>query len=78
MSINARVLVVAGGGGGGDGGGGAGGYLYDSAHTLTSGTYTVSVGNGGSGNSSGTVDPGNGQNSTFDTLTAHGGGGGVE
>jgi hypothetical protein len=71
---NAEVLVVGGGGGGGynstyghEGGGGAGGCLYNDSYFLSTGTYTVTVGSGGSANK-------NGQNSVFDTLTAIGGG----
>jgi len=81
-----RYLVVAGGGGGGcarplaarGGGGGGGGILFnDTGVTLTAGTYTVTVGDGGAGstvlNQLGT----NGSNSEFgSTATALGGGGG--
>ena len=72
-----EALVVAGGGGGagGAGGGGAGGLIYQSAHVVAAGGYSITVGNGGAGAgwpSNGT----NGSNSTFDTLTAIGGGGG--
>ncbi len=71
---NVEVLVVGGGGGGGynstyghEGGGGAGGCLYNNSYSLSTGTYTVTIGNGGSANNSG-------QNSVFGTLTAVGGG----
>ena len=80
----AEVLVVAGGGAGSGsnsgGGGGAGGLIYMPCYPVTpSGTITVTVGCGGSVNTSG-------QNSTFgspgdpglgsaDVLTAIGGGG---
>ena len=71
-----NVLVVAGGGGGGAyfaGGGGAGGIVNDTAHTITSGTaYTVTVGAGGSGSSSGAGSKGS--DSVFHTITANGGG----
>ena len=55
-----EYLVIAGGGGGGyggGGGGGAGGYL-SGAQSLAIGTYTVTVGAGGAGdtNNSGTED----------------------
>lgn len=76
-----KVLVVGGGGGGGSdmgGGGGAGGVVYDAAHSLTAGTYVVSVGAGGSGALAGISQAKGvvGGNSTFDTLKAYGGGGG--
>ena len=77
------VLVVAGGGGGGreaGGGGGAGGLIFRPGFTVTPGaTITVTVGNGGAGIGSG--DPASnspGQDSVFGTLTAKGGGGGVD
>ncbi len=65
-----EVLVVGGGGGGGDfygGGGGAGGYQYNSGFSLTNGSYSVTIGNGGANNASG-------GNSVFSTITALGGG----
>jgi hypothetical protein len=73
-------LIVAGGGAGGGnghvggGGGGAGGYL-EGSFKMVAGSYPVVVGAGG-------VCPpgqkgGNGQNSTFYTLVAYGGGGGA-
>ena len=85
-----EVLVVAGGGGGGGsygggGGGGAGGLVYHSAKAVTSGTYTVTVGDGGAGGQTqdstyaqaGSVLHGyQGGNSVFDNITAIGGGGG--
>ena len=77
------VLVVGGGGGGGreaGGGGGAGGLIYRPGFTVTpGGTVSVTVGDGGSG-----LNPSNpssntpGQDSVFGTLTAKGGGGGVD
>ena len=77
------VLVVAGGGGGGreaGGGGGAGGLIYRPGFTVTPGaTVTVTVGCGGAG--IGACDPAPGaigQDSVFGTLTAKGGGGGVD
>ena len=85
-NVNVEVLVVAGGGGGGTnmgGGGGGGGVLYQQFYPLTANSpVSVSVGIGGSGAPAG-VDgshpsvPGtNGDNSTFGTLTAIGGGAG--
>ena len=72
-----RYLMVAGGGGGGEqgqaGGGGGGGILFDDTGiTLTAGTYTVTVGDGGRSNNPGD----NGDDTTFHTYTALGGGGG--
>jgi hypothetical protein len=68
------VLVVGGGGGGGTsnggpdpGGGGAGGLIFKPSHNVNPGSYTVTVGDGGT--------PGNnGDDSVFDNLTALGGG----
>ena len=77
----AEVLVVAGGGGGGGstaGGGGGGGVLYQTPYTLNPSTvYPVTVGAGGLGgqkSNDGAVSNTSGGNSTFDTLTALGGG----
>ena len=64
------ILLVGGGGASDVGGGGAGGVLYNTSFSLPAGSYTATVGNGGTGT-------GNGQNSTFGALlTAYGGGGG--
>ena len=79
-----QVLVVAGGGGGGSsigGGGGAGGLVYHSGFSVTpGGTVSVTVGDGGVGDTTPT-GPGpstgtNGQDSVFGTITAKGGGAG--
>ena len=79
-SIAAQVLVVGGGGGGGGyyngGGGGAGGAVYNSAFTITSGSYTVTIGNGGSGQSGYASAGTSGSSTTFSTLTGNGGGAG--
>jgi len=89
LSVN--YLVVAGGGGGGRtyaGGGGAGGLrstvtatggggALESALSLGTGTYTVTVGTGGAGKTGGVGGVGAvGGNSIFATITATGGGGG--
>ena len=83
--ISAKVLIIAGGGAGGSdrgGGGGAGGYVYYSSQTFTPGTYSVTVGAGGVGTTSGTFGGsgtvgGSGGNSSVTGLTtAIGGGGG--
>ena len=88
-SINADILMVGGGGAGGPGygdndtgkgGGGAGGILYKSGHTLTSNTYSITVGNGGAGRTRGTntaVPVGNsGQPTIAFSVQANGGGAG--
>ena len=71
-SISATILVIGGGGGGGGanqtGGGGAGGAVYVSSPvTISSGSYTVTVGQGGAASTSG-------GNSTFLSYTGYGGG----
>jgi prepilin-type N-terminal cleavage/methylation domain-containing protein len=74
----AEVLVVGGGGGGATGGGGAGGYL-EGMTTITNGNMSVVVGAGGLGinNALNTYAPGSkGENSSFSTFIAYGGGGG--
>ena len=82
-SLQANVLLVAGGGGGGgvtgygaSGGGGAGGLVFDRDRTITSGSQTIVVGNGGTGGGNARVNGENGKNSTAFGLTANGGGGG--
>lgn len=72
-SITAEVLVVGGGGSGGNrhaGGGGGGGVVYQTGFVINAGNIPVTIGNGGVGNSV------TGQNSTFSSITAYGGGGG--
>ncbi len=84
-SINSvNVLVIGGGGGGGysdsggignGGGGGAGGVRIITGHAISATSYSITVGNGGAGSTSGS--PGtNGSDSIFDTITSVGGGGG--
>lgn len=80
-SITADILVVAGGAGGGGsrgGGGGAGGYIYNSSYAITTGSKTVTIGNGGNGGIGAPIGlaGANGGNSMFHTLTIIGGGGG--
>lgn len=75
------VLVVGGGGGGGGragGGGGAGELVFRSNFVISSGSYSITVGDGGPGDSgSGTGSTNqNGDISTAFNLTAIGGGGG--
>src|SRR6056300_87923 len=83
-SMNANVLVVAGGGGGGGiigGGGGAGGVVYKTDQTLNTASYTIKVGQGGTGGNGWDTSTQNGKpgnDSVFGTYTtAKGGGGGV-
>jgi len=71
------ILIVAGGGGGGgganSGGGGAGGVLLARDLSISDGSYTIVVGNGGTAPyANGT----NGSSSSFDAYSANGGGGG--
>ena len=77
---NVELLIVAGGGGTGfdvGGGGGGGGIVYFAATTLSPGTYTVTIGAGGTSGQTGGASSGNGGNSSFGSLTvALGGGGG--
>lgn len=76
-----EYLLAGGGGGGGGwagGGGGGGGVLTGTLSISNSTTYNIAVGEGGAGAIAGTY-PGtwyHGYNTTFDTLTAYGGGGG--
>jgi len=80
--VSVDYVIIAGGGGGGTGGGtggggggGAGGVLVGSI-ALTSGSYPIVVGAGGSGTSDVSVKGSNGIDSTALGLTADGGGGG--
>jgi hypothetical protein len=74
------VLIVAGGGGGGGstaGGGGAGGLIYQTGVLASSGSYTITIGAGGTGGryaDAGTPDNTNGSNTTAFSYTAIGGG----
>jgi len=78
-NLSVDYLIVAGGGAGGfseSGGGGAGGVVYKTSQTLAVTNFPVVVGLGGTkpGNGSTTAD--NGDNSSFNSHTANGGGGG--
>lgn len=73
------ILIVAGGGGGGSssptgvgGGGGAGGLIYVSSVALSTGTYTIVVGDGGAG---GVENGTKGSDTTFASLYCAVGGG---
>ena len=72
-----QAFVVAGGGGAGNdnsGGGGAGGVVYSSSLSITSGVIPATVGTGGLGIVTGISDQRQGQNSTFGSVVAIGGG----
>jgi len=78
-NLYADIFVLGGGGGGGGnygGGGGAGGFRYAPNVLLTSGNYTVTVGQGGAGSSANSTS---GQDSVFSnaalSYTGFGGGG---
>lgn len=79
------VLVVAGGGGGGSGGssagggGGAGGLVFTENYSVSSGTISVVVGNGGAGGVRSTSPQYGlkGGDSSFGAVVASGGGGGL-
>ncbi|KKW09488.1 MAG: hypothetical protein UY44_C0001G0053 [Candidatus Kaiserbacteria bacterium GW2011_GWA2_49_19] len=82
--VNVEYLAVAGGGGGGNaqnnsgtpgGGGGAGGLIYNSSY-LATGSNAVTVGDGGAGASTASLNGTSGNNSVFAGSTAIGGGGG--
>ena len=79
LPINVEYLIIAGGGSAGSpqyhcGGGGAGGVLQGSC-LVNAGTYTVTVGSGGSNPGGFNTKGNNGSNSSFNGLTAIGGGG---
>lgn len=90
-ALSCDYLVVAGGGGGGaagGGGGGAGGLrstvtatggggTLETALSLGTSAYTVTIGAGGTQSSSYGVSGTNGSNSVFATITSTGGGGGA-
>ena len=78
-NLTCEALIVAGGGGGGGayaaGGGGAGGLLGVTAQSLTSGTgYTVTVGSYGAGSTGQYANGSAGNNSSFNSNIAIGGG----
>ncbi len=81
-SGDVEYLVLGGGAGSGVdnysgargfGGGGGGGILTGTKSSMSSGSYTVTIGSAGSAGS-GNTNAGNGGNSVFDNLTAYGGG----
>ena len=87
VPVTVQVLVVAGGGGGGGcgttnqtaGGGGAGELYYNASYAIAPGTYTVTVGAGGtrgvgSTTGAGGGTPTNGGDSIFGPIDCNGGG----
>lgn len=76
-----EVLLIGGGGAGGTGyggGGGGGGYYYNSTMPVAIGTYSITIGAGGT-NVAGSLKVGtSGGNTIFNSQTAAGGGGGGE
>jgi hypothetical protein len=70
------ILVVGGGGGGGQtlgGGGGGGAVVYATGANITTGTYSINVGTGGTGDTTNTYGV-KGGNSSFAGIIAEGGG----
>jgi hypothetical protein len=77
---NVQILLIGGGGGGCAGGAGAGGLIYNGSYSLSSGSYAVVIGAGGSASYTDggdlTAIPASGTSSVFRELRATGGGGG--
>ena len=78
-----EVMVIGGGGAGGgspgngsQGGGGAGALYFNNAVPVSTGSYTVTVGSGGPGNSGPSFGPTGGESSFSPSYPAAGGGGG--
>jgi hypothetical protein len=81
-NMELTMLVIAGGGGGGElggGGGGAGGLIYKRYYPISAGAKSVVIGAGGLGAEVGSpyTAADSGENTTFNGLTAIGGGGGA-
>jgi hypothetical protein len=80
QSLTCDYLVVAGGGGGGGqqgGGGGAGGLRAFASASFTATSYAVTIGSGGPGGFGNSSRGTNGNNSTFNSNSVTGGGGGA-
>jgi hypothetical protein len=77
-NLNVEYLVVAGGGGGGVGraGGGGGGGFVEGAMAMAPGSYTITVGNGGTAGANDSQGGDGGSSSIGALVTAVGGGGG--
>lgn len=81
-TITATTFMVAGGGGAGctwsyGGGGGGGGGVIQTSRTLASGSYPIVIGVAGPNHCGSQASAANGGNTTFNGLTAIGGGGGA-
>ena len=77
--ITCNILMVGGGGAGGNrhaGGGGGGGVLYKQGATIPSGSYTITIGAGGTGTLNDGTAGNNGADTTAFGATAKGGGAG--
>jgi hypothetical protein len=77
-TLTCDILTVAGGGGGGyneAGGGGAGGVVFSTSQSISAAS-SITVGAGGPGGTSNTINGWTGSNSQFASLTAAVGGGG--
>lgn len=80
QSLTCDYVVVAGGGGGGGqqgGGGGAGGLRAFASASLSATSYAVTIGSGGPGGFGNQSRGTNGNNSTFNSNSVTGGGGGA-
>ena len=80
QSLSCDYVVVAGGGGGGGqqgGGGGAGGLRAFASASLSATSYAVTIGSGGPGGFGNVSRGTNGNNSTFNSNSVTGGGGGA-
>ena len=83
-NVEVQYLIIGGGGGGGNsgggsaaGGGGGGGGFVTGTTTISSNSYSITVGSGGTAGAVSTDSTGgNGGNSSFNSITATGGGGG--
>ena len=76
---NVTYLVIGGGGSGAKaigGGGGAGGYLTAENFSVSAGNFTITIGQGGISQTTGSTNGLNGGNTSFGNVTAQGGGGG--
>jgi hypothetical protein len=80
QSLLCDILAVGGGGSGGyliGGGGGGGAVVYIKNALIQSGTYNITVGNGGPQHSSDVIINNKGGSTTFNGIIAEGGGGGA-
>ena len=78
-NLSCDVVMIGGGGGGGHnegGGGGAGGYIFQPGRTVGTGPHGIIIGAGGRTETGSAGDGSPGTDTTFDGLTAKGGGAG--